>query len=233
MLIVTSVCALVLALSACGSTNNASGGIQKSSTATSNADTTSGRGSTIVFFRPVLCYAPNFTVVTGRSPDAGPLPTCAAASQLTAANLAVNVSTGQATQNPPADPQFAAYPSTSPLNDTKSAMVLLPALPGQGTGRYVLGPAQVTGFQIKSANASLTRDGQWTVNVTFSASGATDWDTLGEQQFHAIIGIDLNGQVISAPITQPSQTTFTSFAGQVQISGSFNKHQAMTLAGEL
>jgi preprotein translocase subunit SecD len=39
--------------------------------------------------------------------------------------------------------------------------------------------------------------------------------------------------VISAPITQPSQATFTSFNGQVQISGSFTQSQAQTLATEL
>jgi preprotein translocase subunit SecD len=186
-----------------------------------------------VFFRPVLCYAPPFAVAAGGSPDTGPLPTCAAASQLTAADLAVDTSTGQATQDPPADPQFAAYPSTSLPNDTESATVLLPGLPAQGTGRYVLGPAQVTRAQITSAKASLDPAGEWTVNVNFSASGAAAWDTLSEQQFHAIIGIDLDARVITAPITQPSQTSFTSFGGQVQVSGNFNEQQAKTLAGEL
>jgi len=184
-----------------------------------------------LFFRPALCFAPAAT--KGQATSTGPLPSCAATSQLTAANLAVNTSTGQATQNPPADPQFAAYPSTAPLADTKSATVLLPGLPGQGTDRYVLGPAGVTGAQIKSANASLSQAGQWTVNINFTPAGATAWDTLAQQQFHAIIGIDLDGQVISAPITQPSQSSFTSFAGQVQISGSFTEDQAKTLATEL
>ena len=139
----------------------------------------------------------------------------------------------QATQNPPEDTQFATYPSTTALNDTKSATVLLPGLPGQVNGRYVLGPAQVTGSQIKSANASLDTAGQWTVNITFNSAGAAAWDTLAQQQFHAIIGIDLDAQVISAPITQPSQSTFSSFGGQVQISGSFTEDQAKALATEL
>ncbi len=186
-----------------------------------------------LFFRPATCFAPAFTVAKGQTGNPGPLPTCAATSQLTAANLAVNTSTGQATQNPPADTAFTTYPSTSPLNDAKAATVLLPGPPGQGTQRYVLGPAQVTGSQIKSANASLSQTGQWTVNINFSPAGATAWDALAQQQFHAIIGIDLDGQVISAPITQPSQQSFTSFAGQVQISGSFTEDQAKALATEL
>ena len=186
-----------------------------------------------LFFRPALCYAPAFAVAKGQTASTGALPACSTTSQLSATNLAVNTSSGQATGNPPPDTAFATYPSTSPLNDAKSATVLLPGLPGQGTQRYVLGPAQVTGSQIKSANASLNQGGQWTVNITFSPSGATAWDALAQQQFHAIIGIDLDGQVISAPITQPSQQSFTSFAGQVQISGTFTQSQAQTLATEL
>ena len=60
--------------------------------------------------------------------------------------------------------------------------------------------------------------------------GLTQWDTLAQQQFHAIIAIDLDGQVISAPITQPSQASLTAFNGQVQISGNFTEDQAKTLA---
>ena len=97
----------------------------------------------------------------------------------------------------------------------------------------MLGPAQVTGAEIKSANASLSSTGQWTVNINFNSQGATAWDTLAQEQFHAIIGIDLDGQVISAPITQPGQTAFSSFGGKVQISGTFTQDQAQTLATEL
>ena len=186
-----------------------------------------------LFFRPASCYAPPHTVSKTQPSNTGPLPTCSATSQLTATNLNINTSTGQAQANPPADQQFGPYPSTTAANDTKSATVLLPGLSGQGSQRYVLGPAQVTGSQIKSANASLSQSGQWTVNINFNAAGATAWDALAQQQFHAIIGIDLDAQVISAPLTQPTQAAFTSFAGQVQISGSFTEDQAKTLATEL
>ena len=186
-----------------------------------------------LFFRPASCGAPSFAVAKGTPASTGALPSCSSTSQLSATNLAVNTSTGQATQTPAPDTQFSSYPSTTALNDAKAATVLIPALSGNTYQRYVLGPAQVTGSQIKSANASLSQAGQWTVNINFNGSGATAWDTLANQQFHAIIGIDLDGQVISAPITQPGQTGFTSFAGQVQISGSFTEDQAKTLATEL
>jgi preprotein translocase subunit SecD len=185
-----------------------------------------------LFFRPALCYAPALVSAKGQTPLTVPLPPCAAASQLTAANLQINTNTGQATASPQPDPQFAAYKSTAPSDDAKTAPVLLPGVAGQGTTRYVLGPAGLTGSQVKSAHAQIN-NGQWSVNLTLTSQGASAWDTLAQQQFHAIIGIDLDGQVISAPTTQPSQQAFTSFAGQVQISGGFTEDQAKTLATEL
>jgi len=48
--------------------------------------------------------------------------------------------------------------------------------------------------------------------------------------FHEIIGIELDGVVQSAPITQPQQGTWSSFGGQVEISGSFTQSSAQALA---
>jgi preprotein translocase subunit SecD len=190
-----------------------------------------------LFFRPALCYAPAFTVAKGQAPATGPLPACSASTQLTRTNLAVtpnssNVNGYTFNTNIPEDPQFATHPSTPSTNDNKNATVLLPASKGSaGPPRYVLGPAGLTGTAVKSANAQLS-GGQWTVNLNLTGAGAAQWDTLAGQQFHAIIAIDLDGQVISAPITQPTAQGFTSFAGQVQISGSFTEDQAKTLATE-
>ncbi|HEY1990449.1 MAG TPA: protein translocase subunit SecD [Acidimicrobiales bacterium] len=191
-----------------------------------------------LFFRPGLCYAPPYTPTKGSTPPTGPLPTCAASSQLTATNLAVkpdssNVNGYTSNTNIPVDPQFAANPSTSAATDDKNATVLLPgSSAAQGSGRYVLGPAALTGSAVHSASAQLVNN-QWAVSIVLTSAGSTAWDTLSQQQFHAIIGIDLDGQVISAPITQPSQAAFSSFNGQVQISGSFTQSQAQTLATEL
>jgi preprotein translocase subunit SecD len=191
-----------------------------------------------LLFRPGLCYAPALTLAKGAKPSTGPLPTCSPSTQLTAANLQVtpnssNVNGYTSNSNIQADPQFGTYPSTTPDNDNKDATVLLPGSAGtQSTGRYVLGPAGMTGTAVKSANAQLN-SGQWTVNLTLTSDGSAQWDALAKQQFHAIIGIDLDGQVISAPITQPTQSSFTSFDGQVQISGGFTEDQAKTLATDL
>ncbi|MGH9079841.1 MAG: protein translocase subunit SecD, partial [Acidimicrobiales bacterium] len=187
-----------------------------------------------LFFRPALCYAPLLSVPKGQSPNAGPLPTtCAATSQLTAANLRVNTSSGQATASPPPDPQFAPYPTTTSGNDAEHDVVMVKGTgAAAANGRYVLGPAALSGTGVHTATAQL-QNGQWVVNMQLNSQGRSAWDTLATQQFHAIIAIDLDGQVISAPITLPSQASFTSFNGQVQISGNFSEDEAKTLAADL
>jgi hypothetical protein len=188
--------------------------------------------------RPVLCYAPPPSLAAAQSAATGPLPTCAPASELTATNLGVepdpNSADGYTSNfNMPTDPKFAGYQSTSAANDDLNSTVLLPAWSSsQGTCRYVLGPAGLTGSAVKSARAQLINN-QWAVNITLTDKGSVEWDTLAQQQFHAIIGIDVGGKVVSAPITQPSQVTFSSFNGHMQITGSFNEQQAKALAAQL
>ncbi len=188
-----------------------------------------------LFFRPALCYAPALTLAKGKAPTTGPLPSCAATSALTEANLQVtpdssSVSGYTYNTNIPPDGQFATYASTPSSKDAKNDTVLLPASAGnQGPPRYVVGPAELTGTAVKSASAQLD-NGQWAVDLNLTAAGATKWNTFAQAQFHEIIAIDLDGQIISAPITQPSQSSFTSFGNSVQISGSFTENQAKTLA---
>jgi len=187
-----------------------------------------------LLFRPALCYAPPFSLTKGEKPSTGPLPTCAAAAQLTQANLQVtpdssNINGYTSNSNIESDPAFAPYKSTPPLSDDKNATVLLPGTQAEGSGRYVLGPAPLTGTAVHSASAQLN-NGQWTVNLNLTSAGSAEWDALSKQQFHQIIGIDLDGQVISAPITQPTQSSWSSFNGSVQISGSFSENEAKTLA---
>ncbi len=193
-----------------------------------------------LLFRPALCYAPAYSVPKGKAPTNGPLPTCAASSQLTAANIGVKPDSSNINGytsnlgNIAEDPQFATYRTTPSLQDNKNATVLLPpsSPASQGTARYVLGPAGLTGTAVHSASAQLV-NGQWVVNITLTSAGAKQWDQLAQQQFHAIIAMDLDGQVISAPITQPTSSSPSSFNGQVQVSGSFTEDQAKTLATDL
>ena len=179
--------------------------------------------------RPVLCYAPPLALGVGQTVSTGPLPACSPPSQLTAANLEVNTRTGQASANPSPDTQFSTYPSTPPNRTETGSTVLLPGDSASGGTRFVLGPAALTQSSVASATA-VQESGQWMVTIGLTAQGSAQWDALAEQQFHAIIGVVVNGKVISAPITMPGQSSFTSFNGQVQISGSFTERQAQSLA---
>ena len=186
-----------------------------------------------LYFRPGLCYAPAY-VGHGQNKSAANLPSqlpkCSATSALTAANLAVT-SNGAST-SPPTDQAFANYPSTNPLRDPKNSQVLLPGAKGSDSfgHRYVLGPAQLTGRAVKSAVAQQLQSGQWVVNYSLTSAGSPAWDAFAQQQFHEIIAIELDGQVYSAPIILPGQSTFTSFGGQGQISGGLTETTAKSLA---
>src|ERR1035438_2133504 len=179
-----------------------------------------------LLFRPVLCEA---TGATKKAVAVTTMPACGASYLDTAANLAVNASTGNPTNNIAPDPSFAAITSTSPQNDNKANEVLLPAL-GDPALRYVLGPSQLTGHSVHSAVAQQNTIGQWLVSYTLTKTGSPLWDKVAEKNFHALLAIELDGVVQSAPLIQPAQATFSSFDGQGEISGSFNEQSAKNLA---
>jgi preprotein translocase subunit SecD len=146
----------------------------------------------------------------------------------------LTVDTSTATSNEgsiPPDPVLTDYPSTTPAYDDAhpKVPVLIPAV---GGGRFLLGPSEMSGTEVASAQASF-QSPDWVVNATLTTSGATKWDTLAQKYFHEIIGIDLDGSVISAPLTQPSSAQFSSFDGKVQISGSFTQASAQSLSLDL
>ena len=196
-----------------------------------------------LYFRPVECTAYPLTLSkatkatkTAKAQPAekalsgnGTLPACGSNYATNATNLAVipNSSVqGYSSNTPGPDPGFAQYTSTSTdKKNYENSTVLLPSLPGGGTTlktslRYVLGPAQMTGTSIGSAVAQQSQTGAWEVNYSLKgAAGSNLWDSVAKENFHLLLGIELDGVVQSAPIIQPSQATFTSFDGQGTISG--------------
>ena len=162
---------------------------------------------------------------------------CSPSTQLTASNLQIDPDSGNvngytSATNISVDPQFASYPSTTSSNSELDQDVLLPGSPGQGSDRYVLGPAGLTRTAI--ARAYVTNpSGEWVIDLLLTPKGSAQWDKLAEQQFHAIVGFVVNGHVVSAPITQPTQSSFTSFDGQLQIGGGLTEHQARVIASKL
>jgi preprotein translocase subunit SecD len=198
-----------------------------------------------MYFRPVECYAypqgfPKGTKIPKVAPRGiGTIPACTPSSQLTAANLAVTPNSGPqgySSNNVPPDSQYEVYPSTSvdkPAYATST--VLLPgingACDGQNAVRCVLGPAQMTGRSIGSAQATQNQTGAWVVDYTLAgAAGSALWDKVAAANFHQLLGIELDGEVYSAPIIQPTQSTFTSFAGRGEISGNLTQSDAQNLA---
>jgi hypothetical protein len=187
--------------------------------------------------RQVLCYAPPYTVPPGQTSSTGPLPACSPSTQLTATNLQVtpgnmNIDGYTANSNINPDPQFATYPSTTSSSDERGQDVLLPGTPSGGSTRYVLGPVGLGRSAIASARATYN-DGQWAVDLVLTPKGSTQWDNLAQQTFHEITGVVINGHVVSAPIMQPTQSSFTSFDGQLQVSATFSEHQAKAIASAL
>jgi hypothetical protein len=195
--------------------------------------TGAGHSGMELSFRPVLCYAPPLSLAAGHIGATGPLPACSPPSQLTAANLNVTPDSNGVTgytyrSDVPSDPQFAAYLSTTAGNNPH-ATILIPGIRGAGNVRYVLGPVALTQTGVASAHAT-HNGGVWTVDLALTPRGSLAWDSFTHQQFHQIIGTDLNGRVISAPIVQPTQSSWSSVEGHVQISGSFTEQQAKAIA---
>jgi preprotein translocase subunit SecD len=145
----------------------------------------------------------------------------------------VNTTSGQPANNIPPNPAFAPYASTT--DDAPNDTVLLKSDPQAGAqqyARFVLGPSQLKGSAVASASAVFdTTISQWAVSYVLKA--VTPWDTVAQENFHQYVAIDLDGLVESAPLIQPQNAQFTSFAGKGEISGNFTQATAKTLALEL
>jgi preprotein translocase subunit SecD len=180
-----------------------------------------------LYFRPVLCFAPALTLAKGAKPTSSKiLPTCASADAATEANVGVQPNSsvqGYSVNNSLGeDTQFATYANTpTTAANYPFRTVLLPTLNGTKTsGRYVLGPEEMTGHSIGSAVAQQSQTGAWEVNYTLAGSkNSSLWDSVADKNFHQYLGIELDGVVQSAPLIQPAQSAFSSFDGQGQISG--------------
>ena len=141
-----------------------------------------------MYFRPVECYAYPEAVPKGSKDKVlprgiGTIPACSSGSELTAANLDINTSTGEPTNNIPPDSQYAAYPSTSVEKPNyANSTVLLPGSAVRATElsvRCVLGPSQMSGHSIASAQATQNQTGAWVVDYSLAgAAGSALWDKV-------------------------------------------------------
>jgi preprotein translocase subunit SecD len=194
-------------------------------TATGATTTTAASGATTTTTAP----AKKSKAKTPVAVNPGPLPTsCPTANQLVTSNLVGSPSDTNGVQyDVQPDDDLEIYPTTK--TDNPSATVLEGGL-GSNSIRYLEGPAELSGTIVKTATAQINQTGQWVVNIALTSTGSTGWDTMTQKYFHEIIGIELDGVVQSAPITQPNANTWSSFDGQVQISGNFTQTSAQSLA---
>ena len=86
---------------------------------------------------------------------------------------------------------------------------------------------------VDDARASRIRTGAWVVDYAVAKEDAVQWDKVAERSFHEFLGVDFQGKVVTAPIIQPSQSSFTSLNGLGEISGDFTKAEALALAHAL
>ena len=71
------------------------------------------------------------------------------------------------------------------------------------------------------------------MNFAVTTQGAVLWDKVAEDNFHEVLGIDFQGEVVSVPIIEPTQSSFTSLNGLGEISGNLTKAEALALARAL
>ncbi len=106
--------------------------------------------------------------------------------------------------------------------------------------RYRLGPTQVTGETLESASARLDGFVGWLVAPTFKSggSGIDLFNELGRRCFYLEptcptkrIAIEIDNEVVSAPVIQEDEAAFTPFErSTVTISGGFSEEEARDLA---
>jgi SecDF, P1 head subdomain len=192
-----------------------------------------GRASVLI--RPVLCLAYPYVASQQKT---GPVPPCAAAYQLTAAALNVSPNSAQvgySSNTPLPDPATAGYPSST--HDSPTHTVLLGGLNGGPPvrARWVLGPSEMrlSASDVDSAAAQKNQTGQWIVVVHLSSAGAAAFDRVANENFHQFVAIDMGGKVVSTPIIQPTQTSFSSFEGVMQISGSLTASNARSVVSAI
>lgn len=76
--------------------------------------------------------------------------------------------------------------------------------------KYVLGPAEVSGTEVKSAKAAFDQQrGMWIVQMEFTGKGSKQFQTItkklsAQQEPQNQFAIALDGEVVSAPASASS-----------------------------
>lgn len=144
---------------------------------------------------------------------------------------------GHTTSAPAAGPALVAYPSTLTAGANAGHSTLVHSLVGKpGTAtRHLVGPHVVTMSHrdAKPANVT-TKNGSSTVHIVFTQAGAERWDTVPSANFLIDVAFLLGYHVLSDPTIEPTNTSFTTLDGKVQILfGNLSAAQAHQFASSL
>lgn len=215
------------------------------------------RTSAKMEFRPVLSYGAPEPVATDTATDGA----TAAATDAAAATPTAEATTEpsdvptKAAPDSPSDAEYYVTPAvqarfdeldcTDPANLTGGASgdpdVALVTCDPEGTTKYILGPVEIEGSDIKNASSGLQVNSQgsvtneWVVNMAFNSAGTKLFADVTERlqgltspqnQFAMV----LDGLVISAPGLDPGVIIND---GKAEISGTFTRDSAATLANQL
>jgi preprotein translocase subunit SecD len=192
-------------------------------------------------FRPVLIAGGPTNEVVGADGRSTPAPSPAPDLPSTPSTAPTNGS-DLAWATPLLQAEFNAFDcSSADAQELSSAPTDQPLITcdDQNAAKYLLGPVEVKGQNIKDATAGLVQSsqgvttGQWAVNIVFDGTGTKQFSDVttrlvalqGSQNQFAIV---LDGKVISAPTTQSAITD-----GRPQITGNFTQDSAKALADQL
>ena len=199
---------------------------------TSDLLDTSGASTTVA---PATTLAPATT--------AAPATTVAPAATAPSTTTTVPSSVGRVSQSDCSSTNLSSIPSTPVTADDPDATVLVPQY--DHSVRYILGPADMKGNVVHDATViAPTAGGGFQVQVTFTSSGAAQFDKIAAERYpyyennqsnppvESQEAIELDAVVVSAPVIQAQE-----FNGTAVISGSsaapFTQSQADDLANEL
>ena len=221
------------------------------------------RTSAQMEFRPVLSIpAPTQTDTSTATPTATATPTgaatAAAAATPTPSATATAAPTDTPTKAAPDNPSDTAYYVTPKVEadflaldctvkasqtggKLAAADKALVTCDPTGSAKYLLGPVEIKGKEISSASSGLgvgangTVSGKWVVNIQFAGQGGSAFRVTttrlqGLKSPQNQFAMVLDGLVISAPSLAPGVIITD---GKAEISGSFTRVTAATLANQL
>lgn len=178
--------------------------------------------------RPIYCFAYRYEPPPRRPKS---LPACGRSFVLSRSNVGVQREPGApggwAIQNVPADWHFLHIPSTVGQRAITETPALLDG--PQAEERYVVGPVLMSGDAIASAVADQGSGGQWEVELVLTTRGSREFDQASKSYFHRYLAFVVDGKVVSAPLIEPSASTWTTFDGMISVP-SLTHHLACSVA---